>query len=43
MPIPREFSDKVTYGIDFTDEAVVQCNFPVAKIFLELIAISKRQ
>ena len=23
MPIPREFSDKVTYGIDFTDEAVV--------------------
>ena len=23
MPIPWKFSDKVTYGIDFTDEAVV--------------------
>ena len=26
------FPDKVTPGIDFTDEAVVQCDVPVVKI-----------
>ena len=28
------FPDKVTPGIDFTDEAVVQCDVPVVKILL---------
>ena len=28
------FSDKVTPGIGFTDEAVVQCDVPVVKILL---------
>ena len=30
----RTFADKVTPGIDFTDEAVVQCDVPVVKILL---------
>ena len=29
--LPRTFSDKVTTGIDFTVEAVVQCDAPVVK------------
>ena len=28
------FPDEVTPGIDFTDEAVVQCDVPVPKILL---------
>ena len=28
------FPYKVTIDIDFTDEAVAQCNVPVVKIFL---------
>ena len=28
------FSDKVNPGIDFTDEAVAQCDGPVVKILL---------
>ena len=28
------FPNKVTTDIDFTDEAVTQCNVPVVKIFL---------
>ena len=33
MP-PGAFPDKVTHDIDFTDEAVVQCDVPVVKILL---------
>ena len=29
--LPGEFLDKVTFDIDFTDEAVVQCDVPVNK------------
>ena len=29
--LPRTFSDKVTTGIDFTVEVVVQCDAPVVK------------
>ena len=28
------FPDNVTRGIDFTDEALVQCDFPAVKILL---------
>ena len=30
--LPEVFPDKVTRDIDFTDQAVVQCHAPVAKI-----------
>ena len=30
--LPGAFPDKVTPDIDFTDEAVVQCDNPVVKI-----------
>ena len=30
--LPGAFSDKVTPGIDFADEVVVECNVPVVKI-----------
>ena len=30
----KTFADKVTPGIDFTDEAVVQCDVPAVKILL---------
>ena len=32
--LPGVFPDKVTLGIDFTDEVVVQCDVPVIKILL---------
>ena len=31
---PEVFPDKITTVIDFTDEAVVQCDVPVVKILL---------
>ena len=34
LMLPRVFSDKVIPDIDFTDEAVVQCDVPVIKILL---------
>ena len=34
LMLPRAFPRRVTAGIDFTDEAVVQCDFSVIKIFL---------
>ena len=33
------FPDKVTPGIDFTDEAVVQYDVPVVKILLQVLVI----
>ena len=30
--LPKVFPDNVTCDIDFTDQAVVQCHVPVAKI-----------
>ena len=36
------FPDKVTPGINFTDEAVVQCDVPVVKILLQVLEIYKR-
>ena len=35
------FPDKVTPGIDFTHEAVVQCHVPVLKILLKVLVIYK--
>ena len=32
--LPEAFSDKVTSDIDFTSEAVVQCDVPVVEIIL---------
>ena len=32
--LPGIFPGKTTPAIDFTDEAVVQCDIPVAKILL---------
>ena len=32
--LPGVFPDKVTSDIDFTDEAVVQCDVPVVKILI---------
>ena len=32
--LPEAFPDKVTPNIDFTDEAVVQCDVPFVKIVL---------
>ena len=37
----RTFPDKVTPGIDFTDETVVQCDVPVVKILLQVLVICK--
>ena len=34
LMLPEVFSDKVTPNIDFTDEAVVQCDVPFVKILL---------
>ena len=34
LMLPGSFPDKVTPAIDFTDEAVVQCDVPVIKILL---------
>ena len=34
LMLPRAFSDKVIPDIEFADEAVVQCDFTVAKILL---------
>ena len=34
LMLPRVFSDKAIPDIDFTDEAVVQCDVPVIKILL---------
>ena len=32
--LPEAFPDQVTPDIDFTDESVVQCDFPVVKRLL---------
>ena len=32
LMLPGGFPDKVTFDIDFTDEAVVQCDVPVIQI-----------
>ena len=32
LMLPGGFPDKVTFDIDFTDEAVVQCAVPVIQI-----------
>ena len=34
LMLPGAFPDEVTPVIDFTDEAVVQCDIPVIKILL---------
>ena len=34
LMLPEAFPDQVTPDIDFTDEAVVQCDFPVVKRLL---------
>ena len=34
LMLPEAFPDKVTPNIDFTDEAVVQCDVPFVKIVL---------
>ena len=39
--LPGVFPDKVTPDIDFTDETVVQCDAPVAKILLQVLLIYK--
>ena len=41
LMLPGAFTDKVTSDIDFTDEAVVQCDVPVTKIFLQVLLIYK--
>ena len=40
MP-PGAFTDKITPDIDFTDEAVVDCDVPVVKILLWVLLIYK--
>ena len=35
------FPDKVTSGIDFTDEGVAQCDIPLVKILLWVLVIYK--
>ena len=40
--LPGTFTDKVIPDIDFTDEAVVQCDVPVVKILLQVLVIYKR-
>ena len=35
--LPGAFSDKETPDIDFTDEAVVQCDILVMKILLQMM------
>ena len=35
------FPDKFTIDIDFTDEAVVQCDVPVVKILLQVLVVYK--
>ena len=39
LMLPGAFTDKVTPNIDFTDEAVAQCDVPVIKIFLQVLLI----
>ena len=34
LTLPRLFPDKIIPDIDFTDEAVVQCDVPVLKLLL---------
>ena len=34
LMLPEVFPDKVTPNIDFTDQAVVQCDVPFVKIIL---------
>ena len=33
LMLPEVFPAKITLDIDFTDETVVQCDFPVVKYF----------
>ena len=42
LMLPGTFTDKVIPDIDFTDEAVVQCDVPVVKILLQVLVIYKR-
>ena len=39
--LPGAFPDKLTFGIDFTEKAVVHCNVPVVKILLKMMIIYK--
>ena len=41
LMLPRASPDKVTPDIDFTDEAVVQCDITVVKILLKVLVIYK--
>ena len=41
LMLPGVFSDKITPVIDFTDEAVVQCDVPVLKILFYVLVIYK--
>ena len=40
--LPGVFPNKVTSGVDFTDEPVVQCDVPVEKILLQVLVIYKK-
>ena len=41
LMLPRIFPDKVTLDIDCTDEAVVECDFPIVEIILLVLVIYK--
>ena len=41
LMLPGTFADKLTPDIDFTDEAVVQCDVPVVKTFSQVLVIYK--
>ena len=41
LMLPRVSSDKVTPSIDFKDEALIQCDAPVAKILLKVLVTYK--
>ena len=41
LMLPGGFPDKVTFDIDFTDEAVVQCDVPVIQILLSVLLTYK--
>ena len=41
LMLPGAFSENFTSDIDFTDEAVVQCDVPVVKMLLRMLVINK--
>ena len=41
LMLTEAFSDKVTPSTEFSDEAVVQCDVPFAKILLLVLVIYK--